>query len=194
MKNWLVLTLSALVVTGCQSIPDEQQPSQSAHQQQDEATAVPMIDTTPLAALLTPEPPLKAPVVVELSPQQEADVWQRIRRQLSLPIPAQARLDAQRDYYLKHPAYMNRVAERAAPFMHLIVDEIERRGLPLNLPYCLSWKAPLTPLPIRMDKLLASGSSFRAPRGNMDSTLIGGTTAAAMSMLQLMPPWIISLT
>ncbi|MGQ4275558.1 LysM peptidoglycan-binding domain-containing protein [Pseudidiomarina sp. E22-M8] len=132
MKNWLVLTLSALVVTGCQSTPDEPQLSKTTKQQKLEPTLVPVVDTTPLSVVLS-ESSVEAAVVVELSPQQEADVWQRIRRQLNLPIPVQQQIDAQRDYYLKHPAYMNRVAERAAPFMHLIVDEIERRGLPLEL-------------------------------------------------------------
>ncbi|MDN7123908.1 LysM peptidoglycan-binding domain-containing protein [Pseudidiomarina sp. 1APP75-32.1] len=133
MKNWVVLTMSALALAGCQSTPTEQQTAKIETKQEDKISPAPQIDTTPERVLLSPQLIAAEPVIEELTPQQEADVWERIRRQLSMPVPDEARITAQRNYYLKHPAYMNRVAERAAPFMHLIVAEIERRGLPLEL-------------------------------------------------------------
>ena len=61
------------------------------------------------------------------------DLWQRIRAQFSFEIIDDPRVDEQRDWYLRHPAYMERVAKRAKPFLHLIVEEIEEQNMPLEL-------------------------------------------------------------
>ncbi|MBN7828092.1 transglycosylase SLT domain-containing protein, partial [Bowmanella dokdonensis] len=39
----------------------------------------------------------------------------------------------QQNWYLKHPKYMDRVSKRAAPFLFLIVEELEKRNLPMEL-------------------------------------------------------------
>ncbi len=61
------------------------------------------------------------------------DVWRRIQAQLSFHIPENRRLTIQRDWYLKHPESLNRIAKRAEPFLYLIVEEIEKRNLPIEL-------------------------------------------------------------
>ncbi len=85
-----------------------------------------------------PMPEVEVPLVTE-QPEQEAqpepidDVWQRVRSQLSFPIPDNKRITAQRNWYLKHPSYMKRVAKRSKPFLYLIVEEIEKQNMPLEL-------------------------------------------------------------
>ncbi|KXI30392.1 LysM peptidoglycan-binding domain-containing protein [Paraglaciecola hydrolytica] len=61
------------------------------------------------------------------------DLWQRIRAQLSFEIIDDKRVTEQRDWYLRHPDYMQRVALRAKPFLHLIVEEIEQQNMPLEM-------------------------------------------------------------
>ncbi|NRA84078.1 MAG: transglycosylase SLT domain-containing protein, partial [Gammaproteobacteria bacterium] len=53
--------------------------------------------------------------------------------QLELKQPINKQIIAQRKWYLKHPNYINRVSKRGQPYLHLIVSEIEKRGLPLEL-------------------------------------------------------------
>jgi membrane-bound lytic murein transglycosylase D len=43
------------------------------------------------------------------------------------------RVDQQLSWYLNHPDYVARIQERAAPYMHLILDEIEAKNLPGEL-------------------------------------------------------------
>lgn len=69
----------------------------------------------------------------DLSPLQQADLWDRVRLQLSLDMPEQASIEAHRDWYLRHPNYIERVTQRAGPLLYFIVEEIEKRGLPLEL-------------------------------------------------------------
>jgi len=61
------------------------------------------------------------------------DVWQRVRSQLRFEFEDNNRIAAQRNWYLKHPNYMQRVAIRAKPFLHLIVEKMEQQNMPLEL-------------------------------------------------------------
>ncbi|MFT7007352.1 MAG: membrane-bound lytic murein transglycosylase D [Colwellia sp.] len=61
------------------------------------------------------------------------DVWQRIRGQLTFDIPEKRRLTVQRDWYVKHPSYLTRVAKRAEPFLYYIVEELEKNNVPVEL-------------------------------------------------------------
>jgi membrane-bound lytic murein transglycosylase D len=80
--------------------------------------------------------PLSLPVQEakdEVTPLPIIDVWQRIRQQLAFEYTDNKRIRAQRNWYLKHPKYMQRVAKRAKPFLYLIVEEIEKNNMPLDL-------------------------------------------------------------
>ncbi|PKI16720.1 lytic transglycosylase [Colwellia sp. 12G3] len=61
------------------------------------------------------------------------NIWPRIRSQLSFDIPEQKRLVSQRNWYVQHPSYLKRVAKRAEPFLHYIVEELEKNDMPIEL-------------------------------------------------------------
>ncbi|HCM46084.1 MAG TPA: lytic transglycosylase, partial [Colwellia sp.] len=66
-------------------------------------------------------------------PHQHYDVWQRIRSQLSITVPDNEEVAKWRDYYLSHPNFMVTISRRAEPFLYYIVEEIEKRGMPVEL-------------------------------------------------------------
>ena len=77
-------------------------------------------------------------VAFSLSSTQNAiensnDVWQRIRGQLTFEVPENNRVVSQRNWYVKHPSYLNRVAKRAEPFLYYIVEELEKNNVPIEL-------------------------------------------------------------
>ena len=61
------------------------------------------------------------------------DVWERVRASLNFEVPDQRRVTVQKNWYLKHPAYMQRVSKRATPFLYYIVEELEKNDMPLEL-------------------------------------------------------------
>lgn len=61
------------------------------------------------------------------------DVWTRISNQFAFEVPDNKRVTLQRNWYLKHPEYMARVVNRARPFLYYITEEIEKRGMPLEI-------------------------------------------------------------
>jgi membrane-bound lytic murein transglycosylase D len=70
---------------------------------------------------------------LETDPQAYANIWLRIKHQLSFTIPDNRRLRSQKNWYSKHPTYMKRVTERASPYIFHIVEELEKHNLPLEL-------------------------------------------------------------
>lgn len=98
-------------------VPDAEQASTLWQTTANEEVATDTVDATPIV----------------VSPQDQEVLWERIRQQLTFDIPERQRLRVQRDWYLRNPAYMDRVAQRAEPFLYLIVEEIEKRELPLEL-------------------------------------------------------------
>jgi membrane-bound lytic murein transglycosylase D len=88
--------------------------------------------------------------IAGLTPEQYPDVFDRIRAGFKLEDVESRQIDVQLAYFANNPAYLERVFGRAIPYLHHIVQEIEKRGMPLELallpvvesafePYARSW-------------------------------------------------------
>lgn len=63
-----------------------------------------------------------------------SDMWQRLRSGFALDHDASdPRVQAQLNWYKKHPRYIDRVVERGSRYLHYIITETEKRGLPTEL-------------------------------------------------------------
>jgi membrane-bound lytic murein transglycosylase D len=75
-----------------------------------------------------------------LGPEDEAsstsnytDLWDRIRSGLRFPKLQDRRVAYHERWFSKNPKYMKRKMKRASLFLYHIVEEIDRRGLPMDL-------------------------------------------------------------
>jgi membrane-bound lytic murein transglycosylase D len=139
--KYILLTLSALLVlTGCQMTTEQTNKNLNSSElttNKIESIATP-VDIS--QALLVDEAidvihPV-ADVEITLSDNDinvNDDLWQRIRSKLTFDIPHNQRLVAQRNWYAKHQSYLDRVAKRAEPFLHYIVQELEANDMPLEM-------------------------------------------------------------
>ncbi|MFI9653596.1 LysM peptidoglycan-binding domain-containing protein [Guyparkeria sp. GHLCS8-2] len=70
-------------------------------------------------------------------PQQatdhEHDLWGAVANRFTLPVPDNARVDAEIRRYARHPEYLREVSERAEPYLYMIVEKLEAANLPLEL-------------------------------------------------------------
>lgn len=80
---------------------------------------------------LVPAPPRRLQPVLE--PQPPEDLWARIRSGFKMAPVEHPRVEAELAFFAQRQSYIDRVAERAEPYLHYIVEEIERRGLPMEL-------------------------------------------------------------
>jgi len=67
------------------------------------------------------------------TPAAPDDLLARLRLGFALEFEDNLRIAAERDWYVRHPDYLERVFTRAQQYMPYIAAEIERRGLPLEL-------------------------------------------------------------
>lgn len=63
----------------------------------------------------------------------EHDIWHRIRQGFTLPDYDHKRVAVELKWFAKNQDYLDRVADRADPVLFLIVEEIERRNMPMEI-------------------------------------------------------------
>ena len=70
----------------------------------------------------------------ELQDYPTYSIWPRIRAGFQIDTHLEhPRVQRQLDWYSRHPDYLYRTMTRAEPFIHYILDEAEKRGLPTEL-------------------------------------------------------------
>ena len=67
------------------------------------------------------------------APPQPRDLWARIRAGMALPGSDDPRTQRELAWFATHQGYLDRVADRAEPFLYDIVEAVEARGLPMEL-------------------------------------------------------------
>lgn len=100
---------------------------------------------------LTPLPPERNHRLLTLLPEQEppfcapetglawyeedfTDVWERIRAGLMLDHrPGESRIAAEIAWFGSHQDYINKVTDRASRYLHYVVEQIERKGYPMEI-------------------------------------------------------------
>ncbi|MCW8917690.1 MAG: LysM peptidoglycan-binding domain-containing protein [Gammaproteobacteria bacterium] len=117
MGRLLLPALFGLTLSGClsqlaqQTVPD-----------------TPPVVAQPQPVLIAPEPEPLAESCLE-----PRDLWSRLRDGFQLNEHQHPRVANDLAWYASHESYLTRMTERATPYLHLIVEEIERRGLPMEL-------------------------------------------------------------
>ena len=126
-KSPLLLVL-AMTLGGCQTLTTLNTDSQNQAQNQLEGASPNDIST----ALMMNAQYQQVNDIEEEAPVFD-DVWERIRYQLSIDIPQNRPVVAERNYYARHQAYLDRISKRAEPYLHFIVEEIEKREMPIEI-------------------------------------------------------------
>lgn len=63
----------------------------------------------------------------------EDDVWKRISNGMTFSKQSYPRLQSHINWYQRNQDYVDRMTERATPYLHFIVEEVERRGMPSEI-------------------------------------------------------------
>lgn len=79
---------------------------------------------------LKEDPPPLATIDLTLPPD---DLWDRIRNGFGMPDIDSPLVHQQQAWYLARPDYLRRVVERSRRYMHHIIEELEKRGMPTEL-------------------------------------------------------------
>ncbi|MDY6980639.1 MAG: LysM peptidoglycan-binding domain-containing protein [Pseudomonadota bacterium] len=129
MTRILIVVLLAAAMSGCalsSSSPEE--PVDPADKSPEHVSTV--VGDAPFPLLMRDET-IVSQLSDELAPPP--DIWQRIRAGFELPEIDHARVEQQLNWYARNPEYMQRVAQRARPYLYYIVETLEQYDLPLEI-------------------------------------------------------------
>lgn len=149
------LLLAALLLAGCASLdsgpaqvaspsrywgqPTEGRPLDAAAAASAPAEQVQLVSLPAEAEAPPPKPvvkddlqPEQAPVDFQ-SPGQHTDLWARVRAGLALPDLEGERVQKWENWYAGRPDYVARMTERGGRYLFHIVQEVERRQMPMEL-------------------------------------------------------------
>jgi membrane-bound lytic murein transglycosylase D len=126
--NLGLIALAALA--GCASAPERPEP---AGQDVFEAGPVHPTLSEPVPVEVLSEEEALAEAAQQPEPEPVGDLLDRVRAGLRLRQHYHSRIDREADWFARNPEYVERVFQRAAPYLHYIVTEVERRGLPMEL-------------------------------------------------------------
>ncbi|HEX7046832.1 MAG TPA: LysM peptidoglycan-binding domain-containing protein [Gammaproteobacteria bacterium] len=104
-------------------------------------TSEPVIDTAEVVVPAAAETAEAEALVCAIDEMIDADelpvgpgnLWFRIRDGFVLDSIENPEINAQLEWYAAHQEYLDRVATRATPYMHFIVEAIEERGVPMEI-------------------------------------------------------------
>jgi membrane-bound lytic murein transglycosylase D len=65
--------------------------------------------------------------------KDEFNLWHYIANHQKLSNQNHQRVDEHIAWFVKHPDYLERVSKRAQPYLHLVVTEVEKEGLPIEI-------------------------------------------------------------
>jgi membrane-bound lytic murein transglycosylase D len=115
---------------GCNSLPhltDDDYPAPTTAAGQDPAAPGRFIATSGTWQQQTPNPFSQSAAI------PSGSIWGRVRNGFSLAVPDHPRVAREIAWFEKHQEYMNRLQDRSQPYLYHIVEEVERRGMPMEL-------------------------------------------------------------
>ncbi len=133
IKAFLLLSILILFV-GCEStLPRSENPT---YNQPTVDTVEPL--STPIKVVIEPELASLSETKVDQEPifstiEQESDIWNRLRKGFRLHQPIHPRIEREIEWYTRHPSYIARIQERAAPLIYFILEEAEKRNMPTEV-------------------------------------------------------------
>ena len=76
--------------------------------------------------------PARVGLPIDLTAEHD-DLWERVRHGFSMPNLDNEIVRRHQIWYMSRPEYLRRVVERSRLYMHYIIEEIEKRGMPTEL-------------------------------------------------------------
>jgi membrane-bound lytic murein transglycosylase D len=127
------------LLAACQTLPDgAEEPGLAQVPLNEQSTQALQTQSQPEAHQVKvkarPEVAEQLQEIVESLPDPAPQhAWERMRQNYALAIPSNHRISQELNWYKKHPNYIQRIQERAAPFLYFILEELEKRAMPAEI-------------------------------------------------------------
>lgn len=120
-RSKALVVVFCLTLAGCQSLSEKYPDDQGRD--------------TDRAIGLEQEPEWLKESAAEQPPQEPKDIWERVRAgyQLQDGITLNPRIERQRLWFVSNPSFVEKAGERSSPYIHFIVERLERHQMPMEL-------------------------------------------------------------
>ncbi|PCH63825.1 MAG: hypothetical protein COC19_00575 [SAR86 cluster bacterium] len=160
---------SLLLLAGCQVASIAPEPERSAPPLSDESINSQTLQDNSAEQAISKLDPLAA-ITYD-------NVWERLTDGFELQqYYSHPGVESAVDLYAGKQAYFDRISARAQPYLYWIVEEIEKRNLPLEIAVIPIIESGFNPHAYSANTPLVYGSSFALPVEVLDSNKIGGMT------------------
>jgi len=140
LPRLLTLGSALILLTACQTSPSRSAPPPQVLTAVAIAPAPEPPPVVAVTAVADPESPAEPVLPARVDPADpascclRANLWDRIRAGFRFDLDEDnARIAAQRNWYVRNPQYLDRVIARGARYLHHIVEETEARDMPMEL-------------------------------------------------------------
>jgi membrane-bound lytic murein transglycosylase D len=135
IRNQLFFVVLLLVTAGCATTSPEN--TETAKDSAPES-AIPFVSEAdspaPVATVASKKPESKPHVTFdEEAASNNSDIWSRIRAGFSIPALDSPLVDREARWFANNPEYMQRMMERASLYLYYIVEEVDKRGMPMEI-------------------------------------------------------------
>ncbi|GHU04093.1 lytic transglycosylase [Betaproteobacteria bacterium] len=182
---------SALFLAGCAGVapPSRQDGAQSASVDPDKELSAPAGALTPVEL---PEQ-ARMPQAIDLVNDPD-DLFQRIRHGFAMPDLYNDLVLYHQQRYMSRPDYLRRMVERSSRYLHHIVEELDKRGMPMELALLPMVESAYNPMALSRSKasglwqfIPSTGKRYNLGQDSWKDERrdIVASTAAALEYLQL---------
>jgi membrane-bound lytic murein transglycosylase D len=130
--------LLTCLLSACQTLPSEQ--SETSLIQEPLAPVVvlaveskPAEESEQLTMEQLPGVSDQLQILVDTLPETDPDLIARMVNGFSLSFSSDQRVMQELNWYSSHPGYIQRIQERAEPYLHFILEEIDKRDMPSEI-------------------------------------------------------------
>ena len=130
-----LLPFAALLLGACSNSLHQPANTSRAKASQDVVVSEPNT-TFPIEkrpTLLAASQPLTGILVSAYTVPETSDLWEQLRREFQFPKQDNKRIDIQRNWYIRHPAYLQRVSERSKRYGWHIQQQLKQRNMPAEI-------------------------------------------------------------
>lgn len=136
--------------------------------------------------------PLNLPRTIDLTTPSD-DLWERMRNGFAMPNLNNELVLYHQNWYLSRPDYLRRMIERSRRYIHHIVEELEKRGMPTELALLPMVESAYNPMALSRSQAMglwqfipATGKNFKLEQNwwHDQRRDIVASTSAALEYLQ----------
>ncbi len=149
--SFAAITLATL--TACAHITTKEAIEQDKHESVQIIESTPIEQATEQTINKTPKPLSDIKLedqleetAVAIEPKRVLDLWEYIRSKQQLTSIQHPRVEQFEQYFLKHSNYLKKKTDKAAPYLYYIIQELEKRQMPLELAFTPMVESNFDPL------------------------------------------------